>query len=163
MPEKLEQLKIDEQDAISRAVSLMLSECPIVKAKKLEVHVDGLPNKAEVIGVFPIQGAVYLSKYISGGFVAQFPFQIRYRIKASERDDARRIDAANMLDKIGRWFSGQEVAYGGKAYSIDEYPALTERRTICGIERSSTAFLSAMAQDGTTDFQINMQLKYVKG
>ena len=163
MPEKLEQLKIDEQDAISRAVSLMLSKCPIVETRMLEVHVDGLPNKAEVIGVFPMQGAVYLSKYISGGFVAQFPFQIRYRIKASERDDARRIDAANMLDKIGRWFSGQKVTDGGEVYRIEGYPSLTEGRTICGIERSSTAFLSAMAQDGTTDFQLNMQLKYAKG
>lgn len=162
MSEK-EQLKIDEQDAISRAVSLMLSRCPIVKTKKLEVHVDGLPNRAEVIGVFPMQGAVYLSKYISGGFVAQFPFQIRYRIKASANDDARRIDTANALDKIGRWFSGQEVTEGGKTYRIGDYPPLTEGRTICGIERSSTAFLSAMAQDGTADFQINMQLKYVKG
>ena len=33
-------------------------------------------NEDRSIGVFPLQGAVYLKKFISGSYVAQMPFQM---------------------------------------------------------------------------------------
>lgn len=151
-------LNIDEQQAMTKAMGLMVQKCPVVAQRKVTVRIEDVATKPNVIGLFPMQGAVYVSKYISGAFVAQYPFMLRYRVKPGSDDS--KITAGETLGLIGEWLEGRSITYGNKTYQVSAYPELTDGRTIDNIERQTTAFLSALYDDGTADYQINMVVTY---
>lgn len=153
-------LDIDEQQAMTRAVGLMLQKCPAVTNRQITARVEDLLTTPGIIGIFPLNGSVYLKKYISGAFVGQHAFMLKYRTSPS--DDEGKIDAADLLDRIGQWLEGREVTIDGEMYQLESYPDLTDGREITSIERTSNAFLNALAPDGTADYQINFKVQYRK-
>ncbi len=153
-------LDIEEQDAITAVVTLMLVRCPAVKNRRITTRVEELITTPNIIGVFPTNGSVYLKKYISGSFTAQQAFNIKYRI--SPTDDEDKVDAAEILNRVGQWLEGRRVTIDGESYQIEGYPELTEGRTITSIERQSNAFLAALSEDGQADYQINIRVQYSK-
>lgn len=153
-------LDIEEQDAITAVVTLMLMRCPAVKNRRITTRVEELITTPNIIGVFPTNGSVYLKKYISGSFTAQQAFNIKYRI--SPTDDEDKVDAAEILNRVGQWLEGRRVTIDGESYQIEGYPALTEGRTITSIERQSNAFLAALSEDGQADYRINIRVQYSK-
>lgn len=153
-------LNIDEQQAMTRAMGLMVQQCPVVSQRKATVRIEDVATKPNVIGLFPMQGAVYVSKYISGAFTAQYPFMLRYRVKPG--NDESKITASEALGLIGEWLEGRDITFNNNSYQISAYPELTDGRTITAIERQTTAFLSSLYDDGTADYQINMVVTYSK-
>lgn len=151
-------LGIEEQEAMTRAVGLMVQECPVVKSRKAVVRIEDILTAPGSIGVFPLQGSVYLRRYISGAFVGQYLFMLRYRVRPG--GDESKIIAADALDQIGRWIEGAAVTVNNTEYQLSEYPGLTEGRTIDSIERQTNAFLAALTEDGTADYQINLKVTY---
>lgn len=160
MPNNQQPLDIEEQEAITAVVTLMLMQCPAVQNRKITTRVEELITTPNIIGVFPTSGSVYLKKYISGSFTAQQAFNIKYRV--SPTDDTDKVDAAETLNRVGQWLEGREVTIDGEIYQIADYPALTEGRTITTIERQSNAFLAALSDDGAADYQINIRVQYSK-
>ena len=77
-------------------------------------------------------------------------------------DDEDKVDAAEVLNRVGQWLEGRQVTIDGESYQIEGYPDLTEGRTITSIERQSNAFLAALADDGQADYQINIRVQYSK-
>jgi len=110
--------------------------------------------------MFPQQGSVYLRRFVSGTFIAQYNFFLRYRRK--ETTDEGRIKDEATLDLIGKWLERNPVQVGTEVYELQNYPELTDNRTITQITRTSSAFLAERAQDGTSDYQIYLQLRYRK-
>lgn len=85
---------------------------------------------------------------------------LKYRYTPT--DDEDKIDAADTLDRAGQWMEGRKVTIDGKEYELSEYPELTDGREIVSIERQSNAFLNALMQDGSADYQINLRVQYRK-
>lgn len=160
MQDEKQVLDIEEQKAITRAVALMLQKCPAVTNRKITTRIEDLMTTPGVIGIFPLNGSVYLKKYISGAFVGQCSFMLKYR--HTPTDDEDKIDAADTLDRAGQWMEGRKVTIDGKEYELSEYPELTDGREIVSIERQSNAFLNALMQDGSADYQINLRVQYRK-
>lgn len=151
-------LDISEQQAITRAMGLMVQQCPVVTQRNITVRIEDIIPQPNVIGLFPTQGAVYVSKYISGAFTAQYPFKLMYRVKPGS--DESRITACEALGLIGEWLEGRSITYDNESYQVSAYPELTGGREITAIERQSTASLFALYDDGTADYQINMVVRY---
>ena len=105
-------------------------------------------DAAPSIGIYTMQGAVYLEKCIDESFKAQYPFMIRYAVNATA--NGNRINAQEELDAIGNWLE--------KA----EYPALTDKRVIESIERTATSYLYHREESGTEIYQCNFNLIYRK-
>lgn len=160
MQDEKQVLDIEEQKAVTRAVAVLLQKCPAVTNRKITTRVEDLMTTPGVIGIFPLNGSVYLKKYISGSFVGQHSFMLKYRTVPS--DDEARIDAADMLDRIGQWLEGRRITIDGSEYELSEYPELSDGREIVSIERQSNAFLNALMQDGSADYQINLKVQYRK-
>lgn len=159
MSEVLQNLNMDEQEAIGKAVVLMLQQCPFISVNSITLKFEDMAE--DTIGVFPEQGTVYLKKFLSGAFIAQYAFFLRYRV--GKTDDEGRIGYEDMLENVARWLEKSPVICDGTTYQLAEYPALTDKRVIDSIVRTSNAYNATQADDGTIDYQVYLQLRYQKG
>lgn len=158
MSDERQVLDIGEQEAISDALMLMIQQSPMIIGRRITTRYEDMATG--VIGLFTQQGTVYLQRYLSGSFAAQYSFCLRYRIKPST--DEQKISEQERLDAIAKWLEGQKVTYGGQEILPPEYPELTDRRTIEQITRTSNAVLEAVYQDGAVDYVEYLTLRYRK-
>lgn len=147
MTENVEILGIAEQSMVSGAIMELIATG--LKEKGIAI----LPkwqclDTAPSIGIYTMQGAVYLEKCIDESFKAQYPFMIRCAVNAT--GNGKRISAQEELDAIGNWLE--------KA----KYPALTDKRVIESIERTATSYLYHREESGTEIYQCNFNLIYRK-
>ena len=86
-----------EQAQIARAVLDWLNAYPD-KPKKLDFEYLG---KSSGLTVSTVQAAYKVKQYITGGYRAQYQFQIVYRLIASNADE--RLAADEALNSFGDW------------------------------------------------------------
>lgn len=151
-------LDIAEQEAIGAAIVLMAQQSPFYKDTAIVTRYEALSGNT--LGIFPQQGTVYIQRFVSGTFIAQYVFAMRYRCKPVS--DARKLAEETRLEALARWLEKQTVTYKGKEYELSEWPELTGERRIQSVSRTSTVFAAAAANDGTIDYQVNMNLRYIK-
>ena len=72
----LQTLDIEEQEAIGRAVVMMVKNAPMI-AKRMQIRYENMA--LNTLGIFPQQGTVCLRRYISGAFDGQYSFFLRIR------------------------------------------------------------------------------------
>lgn len=114
------------------------------RASNATVRWNGLGKDCSV-GLFPMAGAIYLSRYVDGSYRAQFPFQIVFRIHATANKDS--MEAQLVLENMGKWLEECAIAFKDGRLSLDT------------IKRTSPVFCAAQDQSHT-DYGINMQLIY---
>lgn len=158
MSEKqVEMLNAEEQDAIGKAVFLLITECPAIPMA-IKVKYGDIADNA--IGIFAQQSAVVTKRYITGVFTAQFPFTVLYRSKPTTDND--RIAREEILNNIAKWLAGKKITVDGREHILKEYPQLSEGRTITGIEQLKTVALAGKLQDGSVDYTVDLRLDYKK-
>ena len=147
MDEK-ESLTIKDSESAQNAILSLIQKYPNFpvgfKADNKTVKWNGI-NDTTSIGIFPLQGAVYLKKYVSGSYSAQFPFQIVFR--SSPTTNKASIDAQNVVDSLGKWLENAGVEFNDTHMSLE------------GISRTSVAF-PVSQNEKQLGYGINMQLKY---
>lgn len=122
---------------------------------------DGLPFKATQktvcwnnhdfdmgIGCFPMAGAVYLKKYLSGSFVGQIPFSVQYR--TAPTTNKGRIDAQKVLEDLGEWLEECSATFKDESITFNQ------------IERTTNAIKIGAYEDGSEVYQNTMILTYTK-
>ena len=92
-----ELVSASQNSDIERAVLAWLNSCPL-KPHKVEYSYLG---KVSGICIGTIQSAFKTRKYIYGGYMAQYQFELRYRLIAANADE--RISADELLNSIGEW------------------------------------------------------------
>lgn len=96
-------------------------------------------------GIFPMQGAIYIKKYVSGTFVGQFPFEIVY--KSSPTRNATMLDAQKLLNNIGAWLEKCNIAFSDTRITQEE------------IVRTSPVFPVSQSEK-ETELGITLQFRY---
>ncbi len=107
----------------------------------------GCLTKESGIGLFPMQGAIYKSKYISGSYVGLFPFRVVY--KCQPTSNKARITAQELVDGLAEYLKG----YTGQLRN-DEHISVQQFAKV-----SPTYQLEATA-DGYEQFTCEMQVEY---
>lgn len=97
------------------------------------------------IGLFPLQGAVYLKRYINGDYVGLLPFEVVY--KTTVTTNKAIISAQTLITELCSWLETCDIDFE------DAHLELTS------IERTTTAFPVTVTEK-YTELAINMQLKY---
>lgn len=137
----------DAENAASAVLALVMKypEFPdTFKADHRSVIWNGLKDTTS-IGIFPLQGASYLKKYVSGSYTAQMPFQIIFRSSPTTNKGA--IDAQLVLESLAKWMEEAGIEFK------DQYMKLES------ISRTSVVY--TVEQDTTQiGYGVNMQLKY---
>lgn len=102
-------------------------------------------NETASVGIFPLQGAVYIKKYVSGSYVAQMPYQIVYR--SSPTTNKASLEAQNLLEQLAEWMENSGIEFRDPHMTLE------------AIVRTSPVF-PAGQDEKVMDYAVNMQLRY---
>ena len=97
------------------------------------------------IGLFPLQGAVYLRKFIDGSYVGLLPFEVVY--KTSLTTNKANIAAQRFLTALCAWLEACNIDFTDTKLTLES------------IERTTPCFVATQSEK-YTELAINMQLKY---
>ena len=147
MDEK-EKLTIKDAENAQRAILELIFKYPdfpkTFKANNTTIKWDDIATVTS-IGIFTLQGARYLKRYVSGSYTAQIPFQIVFRSSPSTNKDT--INAQTLIDGLGEWLENVGIDFR------DEHMKLEN------ISRTSPSFLMAQ-NEKVSDYAVNMNLRY---
>jgi hypothetical protein len=142
MAERIRELVSVTQNAdIERAVVAWLNS---YESKPCRVDY-GFLGKNSGLAVGTIQSAFKVRKYINGGYLAQYQFELVYRLIASNADE--RITADELLNTIGEWMEN----------NIPAPPAGVNRWKI---NRTTGAAHITSYDNGAEDHAIQMTIFY---
>lgn len=105
-------MTISDQESASKAILGLLIQYPDYPDGFEGNHKTVLYNsigEEQSIGIFPLQGAIYLKKYVSGSYVGQVPFEVVY--KSSPTKNASMLKAQELLENIGKWLESCNIAF----------------------------------------------------
>ena len=102
-------------------------------------------NEDSSIGLYPMQGAMYIKKYVSGSYVAQMPFQMVF--KSSPTTNRANLDAQEMMTELADWMEQGGIDFKDPHLSLE------------AIERTSPVF-SGGQNEKEVIYAVNMQLRY---
>lgn len=137
----------DAENAASAILALVLKYPEFPKTFKANNKTVLWAKLADTtsIGIYPLQGAQYIKKYVSGNYKAQFPFQIIF--KSSPETNKESIDAQSVLDGLAECLEKGDVEFKDDHMQLES------------IERTSV--VCPMHQDTKQiGYGVNMQLKY---
>lgn len=147
MDEK-ERLTIEDAESAQKAILSLVLKYPDFpkdfKADNANIRWNRI-NDTISIGIFPLPGAVYLKRYVSGSYTAQMPFQIIFR--SSPTTNKASIDAQAVIEKLSKWLEESGIGFKDTNMSLE------------GITRTSNVF-SSDQNEKQVDYGVNMQLKY---
>ncbi len=105
-------LSIRDQEDAAHAVLELLLKYPGYPASFEPSNKNVLYNMIaddQSFGIFPMQGAVYVKKYVSGTYIGQFPFELVY--KSSPTRNVTMLEAQELLNNIGRWLENCSIGF----------------------------------------------------
>ena len=143
-----EMMTIEDSESAQKAILSLVMKYPsfpkTFKADNSSVKWNGIEDKTS-IGIFPLQGAIYLKNYVSGSYTAQIPFQIVFR--SSPTTNKANIDAQTVLEGLAKWLERSGIEFKDQNMKLE------------GIFRTSNVF-SSKQDENKVDYGINMQIKY---
>nr|DAH34638.1 MAG TPA: Minor capsid protein from bacteriophage [Caudoviricetes sp.] len=147
--EEVEHLTVGDAENAASAVLALVLQYPdfpkTFKANNKTVRWNTTSDDSTSIGIFPLQGARYIKKYVSGSYTAQFPYQIIFR--SSPTTNKTSIDAQTVLDKLAEWLEGAGVEFKDVHMQLE------------AISRTSVVY--PVYQDTKqVGYGVSMQLKY---
>lgn len=147
MQEK-EKLSLIDSETISEAIMEMVAEYPDLPfhASAKNILWQSIAD-TESIGLFTLQGAVYLSRYVSGSYIAQFPFRIVY--KCSPGGNRERMDKQNFVSDLSAWLEKCTATFKDT------------RILLQSIDRTSPVYKKGADNGGAEEYTCTMNLKYM--
>ena len=147
--EEVEHLTVRDAENAASAVLALVLQYPnfpkTFKANNKTVRWNTTSDDTTSIGIFPLQGAKYIKKYISGSYTAQFPYQIIFR--SSPTTNKASIDAQTVLERLSEWLESAVVEFNDDHMQLE------------AIGRTSVVY--PVYQDTKqVGYGVNMQLKY---
>lgn len=140
-------LKISDAESAYKAILEMVLQYPSFPrgftADNTTVRWN-MTSKTTSIGLFPLQGAVYLRKYINGSYTAALPFEIIY--KTSTTTNKATIEVQDFLADLGRWMESCDIEFSNGI-------------TFDSISRTTPVFIAAQ-DEKQTEYAVNLQLNY---
>lgn len=148
MEEVVEKLTVTDAENASGAVLALVIQYPdfpyTFKADNRSVRWNGLGDSTS-IGVFPLNGARYLKRYVSGSYTAQMPFQIVFR--GSPTTNKASINAQEVLEKLSKWLEDAVIEFKDPHMQLES------------IARTSVVY-PVDQDEKQIGYGVNMQLKY---
>ncbi len=140
-------LSLTDVETISESVLLMVKQYPNLPftATASNVLWQSLA-KTESIGIYTLQGAIYLRKYVSGSYVAQFPFRVVYKVNPTT--SKARISKQSFMENLSSWLTGCTATFNDEHITLEK------------IERTSPVIKIEADADGFEQYTFTMNLIY---
>lgn len=136
-----------ETEQISRALMGWFKQYPDFPPGVRQLEFEYLKDDTPCMALSTIQGAYKIKQYITGGYLAQYQFELIYRAQPQDNNDRLHMD--EILNALGDW-----------AVNCNEKPNLGPGRTVRSIACDARSSLYGRYENGDEDHQILMTLKY---
>lgn len=147
--EEVEHLTVGDAENAASAVLALVLQYPVFpktfKANNKTVRWNTTSDDSTSIGIFPLQGARYIKKYVSGSYTAQFPYQIIFR--SSPTTNKTSIDAQTVLDSLAAWMEDAVVEFKDVHMQLE---AISRTSVVCPVYQDTKQI----------GYGVNMKLKY---
>ena len=146
---QLQATAIEEQKMIGKAILLLINQNRNMKDYIGIDHASfNFLEKDKDVGLFPTQGAAYISKNIMGGYKAQYPFNLY--VRKSAPSDRERMELSEFADGLCAYITENKDAI-----------ILDDGRKVDSIEQTSLTTL--VERVGSVDtYRASMKLIYKK-
>lgn len=153
MPDEIpvEQLSVTEYSQIRTALSDLINGYSGISAYfsviKPYCEINNIADDKQGVGIFDLQGAKYVKKYIDGSFDAQYPFSVLIRkICATDKST---LDMATFFEGLGTYLETLK-------------PLLNGNRKVINLTQTIAVFVNNRTEGNVVTMQANFLLKYRK-
>lgn len=136
-----------EQEQVIAKLLKYIQQIPNIPCS---VGLERFDGRADSIMLQQLAGTVKVSEDMIGGYAAQFPFAVYYRVQAD--DTLARLKATSTLMNIGRYFDAQSAA--------GTLPTLATGQTATAIEMRAFPNMATKGNDGTETYQAIFAMEY---
>lgn len=143
---QIEFVSAREEDQVSRNLLAWLNTFPDIPLSIDLIDYEFMPADAAGMAMSLIQSTYIVEQFIHGPYIAEYQFKIICRAKPTSPD--KRLNADELLDRLGDWASGQKP-YIGDGLEVQE------------LEQTTRSALFARIADGWEDHQIFMRMTYM--
>lgn len=136
-----------ERNGIDRQMMVWVNTFPDIPDGIMLINYEYFASKTVGIGLSTVQGAFITKRYIYGGHLAEYDFEMHYQIAPSGTNNDARLKAVELLNAFGEWAEANPPGLG------DGVQALELRTT------SGASYLGATS-DYYEDYMIPLKLTY---
>lgn len=147
MNDKRKLASASEQEDLDRRVLEWANQFPDIPENVPVIKYEHFASKTVGMALSAVQGAYITKKYITGGYQAEYSFEIHYQIAPTGASDNKRLEAVELLNTFASWAETQLPDIGG-----GRNPML--------IETTSRASYLGATSDEYEDYMIPMKLIY---
>lgn len=137
----------EELNDLDRLVMAWVNGFPDIPDNIMAIKYEFFASKTVGIAISTVQGSYITAKYITGGYKAEYNFEVHYQIEPSGASDNKRLSAVELLNAFGAW---AEV----------NWPDIGESRRVIGLETTGRAGYLGATSDYYEDYMIPLKLTY---
>lgn len=136
-----------ERNGIDREMMVWANKFPDIPDGIMLINYEYFASKTVGLGLSTAQGAYITKRYIYGGHIAEYNFEVHYQITPSGANNDARLKAVELLNYFGEW-------------AEENWPELGEGRQVLELRTTSGASYLGATSDYYEDYMIPLKLTY---
>lgn len=136
-----------EQSDLDRLMMLWANQFPDIPENVMVIEYEYFAAKTVSMALSAIQSTYITKRYITGGYQAEYSFEIHYQIPPSGASNDKRLKAVELLNAFGAW-------------AESERPDIGENRRVVRLETTGRANYIGATEDLYEDYMIPLKLTY---
>lgn len=138
-----------ERSDIDRLVMIWANRFPDIPEGIMLIRYEYFSSETVGMAISAVQGAYVTRRYIYGGHIAEYDFELHYQIEPSGAKDDARLKAVELLNAFGAWAEAKE-----------NWPALGAERWVLNLQTTAGASYLGATSDYYEDYMIPLKLTY---
>lgn len=140
-------ISAEEQEDLNRLMVAWANQFPDIPESVLSISFEHFASKAVDMVLSAVSGSYITRRYITGGYEAEYAFEIHYQIAPTGASDDKRLKAVETLNAFGVWAETQR-------------PDIGDARRVRRLEATDRASYLGATSDNYEDYFIPLKLTY---
>lgn len=140
-------LSVEDMENISEAILRLVANYPDLpfEANSKTIQWQNVDD-TEGIGLYTLQGGIYLRRYLNGSYRGQFPFRILY--KCNPTSNKTRLNSQELVSDLARWLEKCTATFTDERLKLEK------------IERTSPVFKNNADESGSEMYTCTLRAEY---
>lgn len=135
-----------EKTDIDRLMLIWANQFPDIPDNIPVIKYEYFAAKTVGMALSSVQGAVITKRYICGGHMAEYDFELRYQIAPTDTSDDKRLQAVELLNSFADWAQSNKPDIGA--------------RQVVSLRQTALASFIGQTEDRYEVFALPMKLTY---
>lgn len=140
-------VRAKERNDLDRLMMIWANTFPDLPEDITLIKYEYFSAKTVGMALSAIEGAYITKRYVNGGHVAEYPFEIHYQIEPPGTSDNKRLKAVELLNAFGEW-------------AEENWPELGDGQRVMRLEVTDRASYLGATEDLYEDYIIPLKMTY---